>query len=211
MRYSLSHPYAILDCPPSKFQWKRVVRDAINTYWANVLKERAALYTTLHFLYVENYWPGRKHLLIKNIGSVADVPRIHTRLKMVTGVYVLQVNRVAFNQNQIDATCQLCQQADETIDHFLLDCPSLELARQPVLGRIIDTANSLSILSDKHANLLQIILDCSRYADGLGASHLDTMLTDLEVHCRRLCHKLHTERYKRLSLIPKRHRNKRKQ
>ena len=171
-----------------------MVRNAINTYWANVLK-RAVLYSTLDFLHVENVWP--------------DAPRIHTRLKLVTGVYVLQVNRATFNQNQIDATCQLCHQADETIDHFLQNCSSLEQTRQPVLESIIDIANSLSISSDEHTNLLQLILDSSRFAEGSGAS-LDTLFTDLDVHCRRLCHKLHTELYKRLFLIPKRHRNKRK-
>ena len=55
VRYSLTDPYAILDCPPSKFQWKRVVRNAINAYRANVLRERAALYSTLDFFYVENF------------------------------------------------------------------------------------------------------------------------------------------------------------
>ena len=61
VRYSLSDPYAILDCPPSKLQWKRIVWNAINTYWANVLKKQAVLYSTLDFLHVEHFWPGRKH------------------------------------------------------------------------------------------------------------------------------------------------------
>ena len=121
--YSLSDPYVILDCPPSKLQWKRIVRNVITTYWANALKERTVLYSTLDFLHVEHFWTGRKHPLIKNVGSMADVPRVHTRLKLVTDVYVLQVNRARFNQNQIDATCQLCHQVDETIDHFLLAVP----------------------------------------------------------------------------------------
>ena len=149
----------------------------------------------MDFLCVENFWPGKRHPLIKNVGSVADVPRVHTRLKMVTGVYVLQVNRATFNQNQIDATCQLCHQADETIDHFLLDCSCLEQTRQPALGSIIDIANSLSISPDERTNLLQLILDSSRFAEGSGASPLSTLLTDLNMHCRRLCYKLHTEPY----------------
>ena len=156
VRYSLADPYTILDCPLSKFKWKRVVRNAINAYWANVLKEIAALYSTLDFLCVENFWPGKRHPLIKNVGSVADVPRVHTRLKLVTGVYVLQVHRATFNQNQIDATCQLCHQADETIDHFLLDCSCLEQTRQPALGSIIDIANSLSISPDSYISTAYI-------------------------------------------------------
>ena len=39
---------------------------------------------------------------------------------------------------------------------------------QPVLGSIIDVANSLSISSDERTNLLQLIVDSSRFAEGSG-------------------------------------------
>ncbi|MEW8547264.1 MAG: hypothetical protein AB2693_27460, partial [Candidatus Thiodiazotropha sp.] len=211
VKYGLADPYSFLDCPPSKYQWKRMVREAVNTYWASTLKERAALYQALDFLHVDNFWPGKKHPIIMNVGNVTDIPRIHTKLKMVTGTYVLQSNRASFNQNQVDATCQLCHQADETISHFLLDCSSLETTRQPILGPIIDIANRLAIPLDEPTNLLQLVLDRSRFAERLTASALDSLYTDLDMLTRRFCHKLHTERYKRLSIIPKRKRNKRKQ
>ena len=39
-----------------------------------------------------SYWPGKRHPLIQNVGCVNDVPRVHTKLKLVTGVYALQNN-----------------------------------------------------------------------------------------------------------------------
>ena len=82
------------------------------------------------------YWPGKKYLLIQNIGCVSYVPKVHTKLKLATGSYILQVNRVRLNKNEIDATCMLCHQADETLEYFTLDCTVLEPARQPALDAI---------------------------------------------------------------------------
>ena len=58
VRYTVSDPYSIADCPPSKFLWKIMVRNAVNTYQENALKERVALYSAVDFLYVDNFWLG---------------------------------------------------------------------------------------------------------------------------------------------------------
>ena len=92
---------------------------------------------------------------------MSDVPRVHTKLKLVTGVYVLQVNRACFNQNSIDATCQLCHQADETVAHFLLDCPVLESVRRPVLEAICNIGCKLVQCPVERDHMLQLILDSS--------------------------------------------------
>ena len=128
VKYSLPDPFTVLDCPPSIGQWKSAVHKAVYAYWVDNLKWRASFYSNLEFLCVSGYWPGKKHTLIQNIGCVSDVPRVHTKLKLVTWTYILQVNRVRSNQNEIDATCQICHQAEETLEHFVLDCTVLEAA-----------------------------------------------------------------------------------
>ena len=128
----------------------------------HILKQRASLSSSLEFLCFDSYWPGMKHPLIENVGCVSDVPRVHTKLKLVTGVYVLQVNRACFNQNNIDATCQLCHQADETVSHFLLDCPVLESVRRPLLEAICNIGCNLLQCPIEPDHLLQLIfLDSS--------------------------------------------------
>ena len=143
VKYSLPDPFTVLDCPPSKSQWKRAVHKAVYAYWVDNLKWRASFYSSLEFLCVSGYWPGKKHPLIQNIGCVSDVPRVHTKLKLVTGTYILQVNRVRFNQNEIDATCQICHQAEETLEQFILYCTVLEPARRPALDAILYIAYEL--------------------------------------------------------------------
>ena len=85
MKYSLPDPYTVLDCPLSKGQWKSAVHKAVYAYWVDNLKWRASFYSSLEFLCVSGYWPSKKHPLIQNIGCVSDVPRVHTKLKLVTG------------------------------------------------------------------------------------------------------------------------------
>ena len=197
VKYSLADLYSVLDSPSSKCQWKRIVQKSVYTYWADILKQRASLYSSLEFLSVDGYWPGKNHPLIQNVCCMSDVPRIHTKLKLVTGgwgggVCILQVNRACFNQNGNDATCQLCHQADETLADFLLDCPVLESIRRAALEAI------LSVTSDP--------LECPGERNQL-LHH--TSCRGLDMHTRRLCHILNTENYKKFSLIPKRIRKKR--
>ena len=173
----------------------RVVQKAVNTYWVDILKPRASLYSSLECLCVDSYWPGKKHPLIQNVGCVSDAPRVHTKLKLVTGVYVLQVNRACFNQNNIDATCQHCHQADETVAHFLLDCPVLESVKRPVLETICNIEYKLVQCHAERDHTLQLILDSSCFTGATGATINHTSYRYLEMQTRRQCHIHHIERY----------------
>ena len=181
---------------------------AVYTYWVDNLKWTASFYSCLEFLCVSGYWPGKKHTLIQNIGCVSDDPRVHTKLKLVTGTYILQVNRVRFNQNEIDVTCQICHQAEETLEHFILDCTVLEPVSRPALDAILHIAYELLDRPLERDQLLQLILDSSFFFSGSDATLRQTSYRDLDMQTRRLCHSLHTERYSKLSLIPKRNRKK---
>ena len=131
------------------------------------------------------------------VGCVSVVPRIHTKLKLVTGVYVLQVNRAHFNQNIIDSRCQLCFHANETVAHFLLDCPMLDPVRRPALDAITRIVRELHCPMD-YNNLLQLILDSSCFTNIAGDIISQGSYRDLDMQTRRLCHTLHIKRYKTL-------------
>ena len=124
----------------------------------------------------------------------------------MTGTYTLQVNRAKFNQSEVDPTCMLCRQDPETTEHFLLTCPTLEDVRRPLLEGVLNTTHKLIQGSVAPPILLQLILDCSGV---LGSDRIDdysSPLRTLERQSISYCHALHTERYQRLSVIPKRKR-----
>ena len=132
LKYNLPLPWDLLDSPPTKIGWKKTVKQYIDRYWTEVLQSRAALYPSLRYLNSNLYKPGVKSLVIKDPSGVGDVPRIHTKTRLLTGTYVLQINRASFNQNQVNPTCLLCKKEDETVEHFLLHCESLEHIRRPI-------------------------------------------------------------------------------
>ena len=157
LKYDLPMPWLLLDTQPTKFRWKNQVKRKINHYWSEVMKSRASLYSSLKYLNYEAYRPGTRPLVIQDPNGVKDVPRIHTKIKMITGTYILQVNRASFYQNQISSTCLLCKKEDETTERFLLHCESLENIRKPIMDDILKIHEGLD--QDDSSHLLQCVLD----------------------------------------------------
>ena len=90
-----------------------------------------------------------------------DIPMIKEKLRMVTSAYILQVNRVAYNQKDVSLLCLLCGQDDETIQHFLLECGSLASVREPIMKSINNayaSANLIDLVNSPSLKL-QLILD----------------------------------------------------
>ena len=115
LKYGLFDPYEMLTDRPTKYLWKRTVNECVDSYWVGKIREQAVLYPSLKFLNVQGYRCGKRHMLIQSPDNVLDILRIKEKLRMATGVYVLQVNRAAFNQNKVNPVCLLCGQDDETL------------------------------------------------------------------------------------------------
>ena len=143
----------------------------------------------------------KRHPLIKSSGNLHEVPRIAVHLKIVTGTYILQTNRQSFNQNQVDPACLLCKIRDETVAHVLLDCITLESIRQPKLKDIKHILRNCALDLNERETLLQLLVDCT-------AMVAAKIVSEVIHHIRRLCYTLHVERYKRLSVVPRRKRNR---
>ena len=126
------------------------------------------------------------------------------KLKRVTGTYILQVNRSAFNQNEIDPTCLICKEEPETVDHFLIRCSALAEVRQPIMDSILRCAECFMQTPIETEILVQLLLDCADVFSDRRDNQILSVAKDIEKLSKRLCFTLHTERYKRLNLIPKR-------
>ena len=125
------------------------------------------LYSSLRFLNVNNFKSGIGHPLITSMGTIREVPRIRTKLKLVTSTYILQVNRASFNQNQVNPTCLLRHQGDETVEHFLLKCPALAGVRNPIMDSIISVCDGVCPLTSDSHSRLQLMLDSSAFINNM--------------------------------------------
>ena len=80
--------------------WKTKVNLSLYKYWTEVIVNQATMYSSLNYLNVKKYQPGKIQPLLKiEPNSVRDIPRISIKLKLLCGVYVLQSTRASFNQN----------------------------------------------------------------------------------------------------------------
>ena len=207
MKYDLPDTYEMLNSPPAKLKWKVTVNKHVNRHWEENIKASALLYSSLRFLNCSNFTRGKRHSLIKTLGNIREVPRVSTKLKFVTGTYILQTNRATFNQNQVNPVCLLCQREDETVSHFLLHCPALDSIRNPVIDNIISVCSGVYSPTNSPDSFVQLLLDCCALTCFTNTPN-NEQLHSVEFHSRRLCHALHCERYKLLALVPKRKRKK---
>ena len=123
---------------------------------------QARLYSSLKFL-SRHYTVGKCHPAIKPVPlSKRDINWIPVKNKILTGSYILQTNRVKFNQNEINTECQLCWSADETLQHFLQDCLFLENTRKPNISDLTVLNKLLEVcpLVKRHS-FQQLVVDCS--------------------------------------------------
>ncbi|MES9880811.1 MAG: reverse transcriptase family protein [Sedimenticola sp.] len=205
VKYELPTLRELLDNSPSKANWKTKVNNSVNDYWTSRIKANASLYSSLKYLNANNFKSGKPHSLIRNVRNASEISRVNTKVKIATGTYILQENRASFNQNAISKTCQLCKLNDETPKHFILECKSLEAVRKPILDKITELYKTEHVHPNatESSNMLQLIIDQSA-ADSVEITNCKEEAIELEFQSRRLCYALHIERYKGLSLIPKR-------
>jgi hypothetical protein len=129
---------------------------------------------------------------IETFSCLREISRIPTKLKIVTGIYVLQVDRVKFKQNVERGICELCGEAEENLTHFLLTCKCLEFVRKPIIEDLISSCSKeIARFSYKETkfDILQLIVDPFVYIGNFKEEEVHTVIHSIilliEPKCRR--------------------------
>ena len=134
---------------------------------------------------------------------VRETARLAVKLKHITDTYILQPKRTKFNANEISTLCQLCEQEDETREHFLLRCSILDPVRKSVTRLIenIFIENNKSFYDLLEETQMQILLDSSVIIEEFNQKELDSGILDrIETLSRKLIYALHIVRYRTLGI-----------
>jgi len=198
MKYELEDPVIYVQNHLSKAKWKRLITSAIYKYWTARINEEIKYYSTLRYL-SPTYEIGKIHPLARtNSVNQRDINRLPVRLKFATGNYILQTIRAVYNQNPVDPTCKLCNQAEETVPHFVMCCKPLEYIRAPIVSNIINKSSELFALhcTNLQLDIMQLIINPFHYAvnDSLEAN----ICTSIRPLCRQLIFNMHSKRYELL-------------
>ena len=147
----------------------------------------------------ENLEKGTLHPILKiNCKSKGDIHRLPIKLKLLTGAYILQSNRIHIDKNELSALCLLCEKDGETIEHFILDCEQLKEVREPIIHEIDRVLNDCKLNWRKLPEnvQLQLLLDITASIRNL---KLDpASVAKIEYCARRLTSQLHILRYRKI-------------
>ena len=98
----------------------------------------------------------------------------------------------------------MCKEEPEIVDHFPIRCSTLAEVRKPVMGSLLRCAECFTQAPIETQVLTQLLLECVGVFSNSKDIQVQSVIKNIEKLPKRLCFTLHTERYKRLNLIPKR-------
>jgi hypothetical protein len=161
-KYELKEAQSYLDKPESKTMWTLSVKQAVYKKWVNKITSLIPLYKGLTFLTSENPEKGKIHPFFKvNCHTGKDISRLSVKLKLLTGSYIPQSKRIRMYKTETEATCLLCKDKEETMEHFILAYRCLETVRNPVLHELANALKECDIdfWQLNEAKKIQLILD----------------------------------------------------
>ena len=175
---------------------KKHFKQAIRKEWNRRLKEECAGKSSLRWLHLP---PDEQlHIIWRDMNCPSHTRKATIKARMTTGRYILQADVKRFNQNEVNATCLLCDIGEpENIDHFLCRCSyqPIKDSRERFLPRLIQllhTALGFERLDEQseYNEIVQLVLDCTAYDPDESHIH-DTAWLALESHAREYCYELH--------------------
>ena len=134
-KYSLPNVYTLNKEITSLKRWKEQLKSAIDSHvqlqWSEDSKK------SLKYLSVASLRVGKVHHALSTLpNDVRAVKKGNTKIRLLTGTYILQENRARFNQYAVDNTCTLCLANAESWQHFLVECSRLEKVRHQYRTRL---------------------------------------------------------------------------
>ena len=133
-KYQLPSAYSLSENPPQKLNWKRLVHSAVNHYWMKILKEKAHDMKTLDLLNIEACHPGMVHDVWYHNSDPLEAQMATVKARLLVQRYPLGYSHCAGKKKSDN--CILCNNDEETICHFLLECPTLAKQRARYLQKL---------------------------------------------------------------------------
>ena len=180
-------PVSILMNQTSKAHIKKTIREHHST----IIKTDAANKSTLKFMTLTDQPLREPHPAWLCIDcNRAETRKAVIKVKILTGCYILQSNRAAFNQYTVNDTCPLCQSEPEDRTHFILRCKALSDIRSKYLH---DVTRLISDYHQMDPNTQCIAILNSNSSQG--------NRVNLEAAARQFLYSLHCKRQKILNTL----------
>jgi hypothetical protein len=185
-KYNLPSAYVLLRSTPTRNQWKEQVAKAVNAYWMEELRIKASTMKTLEYLDLNICQAGHLHSVWSHNSDPKAAHMATVKVRLIVQRYPLGYSHYAGKGKQ--KLCALCSQSEETVVHFLLDCPTTACVREKCLYKIHAYLRENEVTGVKtEKDMLNLILMTSTIV----RPHLVPRMEELS---RRLVYRLHCRR-----------------
>ena len=208
MKYQLPHPLSILDNPPKKEVFMRMVQAKVVDYWEVKLRGEASLLSSLVNFKPEFMSLTKPHLIWTTAGSNPyEVSKAIQQARFLSGRYRTENLSKHWSRNkQGYCLSPTCNEQKETVEHILIECQAYLECKKKLYSLWLSSKNPavyhliLEALSSEKDYLLQFLLDCSVLPTVITASQSygDGIFSELFYLTRTWCFSVHRERMKML-------------
>ena len=106
--YSMPSIFSLFEQEFSKSEWKELMNRSINSSVEAVWKSEIKSKSSLKYVNPDSLKVGQSHPVWSTVRcNIMDNKSARLKCKLLTGTYILQGNRNAFNQHAVDPTCKL--------------------------------------------------------------------------------------------------------
>ena len=197
LKYDLGNASEWLDIQMKKNELLNNAKKGINAYWIERTTSLAKLYTGLRYLNSDILMPGKIYPILRiKHQSPRDSKRVPTKIKLLTGTYILQPLRYKIYKEGTEDHCIACECKEETLEHLLIECESWNYLRDPILQTIKNllTTNGNVRVEDLTCEMtIQVLMDITK----IQKIHRVTsdLMSQIELQSRRLVFLIHNARY----------------
>ena len=210
--YQLPHPLLLLNNPPKKEAFKRLVKSKVVDYWESKLRSEASFLTSLPYFQPDFLSLTSTHRLWTCAGhKIYEVAKARIQLLFLSSQYPCGSRIKHWSPENSLGLCTfpICHDncVEESPEHVLLHCPAYTSTREKMVSLCRSLANPVagSIISEilegnSTKKIMQVLLDCSTLPEVISCAQLhgENIYRDLFYVSRNWCFALHRERSKRL-------------
>ena len=215
--YGLPSPLSLLEFPLSKHSYKSLVKSKVVDYWETLLRGEAAKLQGSSLRYFKPQFMSltKPHLLWRTCGSNPyEVHKAVTQARMLSGRYMTDKLSRHWTQNSL-GLCSVpgCSGEDVgSLEHFLLECPALNIARSHAVALCNQVATEsrelsevLQLLLQGHSSniiIVQFLLDCSTFPQVIRLTQIHgiNFISRLFYVTRTWCYAIHRCRMTKLEM-----------
>ena len=206
--YNLKHPLELLETPPSKETYRRLIKSHVISYWENKLRGEAAPLLSLSYFHPSFMSLVKPHPIWTTVGSNPfEVTKAIQQARFLSGRYRSESLASHWSTNT-NGYClaPTCNTTVETIEHILTECASYRETMRNLCNLWLSVSNPhvlilvLDALCNDREYFMQFLLDCSVLPPVILATqrHGSSILEKLFYLTRTWCYAIHRKRMKNL-------------